>query len=244
MAKLIHNYAQDLPNVEINGKETTVKIYSMGVAFGYSLQDIRSSQMAGKSLEQRKANAARYQMMLLENTIAFHGDVSANIPPFVNNANTIKPTIPVGVSTFTTWATKTPDEILKDVGIMVSAIRDTTNGVEMPNTLLLPEAQFTHISITPRSTTSDTTILQFILSSNPFIQEIIPVWNLKGAGPSGVDVMILYDRNPDKVTLEVPQDTEFLPVQEKALMYEVPVHQRTAGTIIYYPKSIAQGNGI
>lgn len=244
MAKLIHNYAQDLPNVEVNAKQTTVTIYSLGIAFGYSLQDIRSSMMAGKSLDQRKANAARFQMAVLENDIAFYGDSSTSIPPFVNNPNTIKPTIPAGASTFTTWATKTPDEIIKDVQIMVTAIRDTTKGIEMPNTLCLPEAQYTHIATTPRSTVSDTTILSFILSSNPWVREIIPVWNLKGAGPTGQDVMILYDRSPDKLTLDIPQEVEFLPTQEKALMYEVPVHSRTAGVIVYYPKSIAQGNGI
>jgi len=244
IAKLIHAYAQDLPNIEITGHETTVKIYSLGCSFGYSIQDIRSARMAGKPLEQRKANAARYQMAKLENDLAFYGDTSTNIVPFINHPNTIKPTIPAGASTFTTWVTKTPDEIIADVGILVAAIRDTTNGIETPNTLLLPEGQYTHIATTPRSPTSDTTILNFILSSNPWVREIIPVWNLKGAGPSGVDVAILYDRNPDKLTLEVPQETEFLPVQEHALMFEVPVHGRTAGTIVYYPKSIAQGNGI
>jgi len=246
MAKLIHNYAEDLPNIELNATESTRLIYSSGVAFGYSLQDIRSAAYAGKPLEQRKANAARRQMLYLENQLAFNGDATTQIPPFINNSQTIKVTLSNGATGgSTTWATKTPDEIIKDINAMCSAIRTTTNGVETPNTLLLPEKQYTQIATTPRSTTSDATILGFVLSSNPFIREVIPVYNLSAAATNGTsDVAILYDRNPDKLTLEVPQDVEFLPVQEEGFMFNTPVHARTAGVIIYYPKSIAQADGI
>jgi hypothetical protein len=240
MAKLIHAYAQDLPNVEISGKQTTVTIYSLGVSFGYSIQDVRSSRLAGKNLEQRKANAARYQMLLLENDLAFNGDPRTSIEPFINHPNSLKPTIPLGAGGSTTWALKTPDEIIKDINLLVSAIRSTTNGIEAPNTLLLPETQYAQISSTPKKEEKEREGRR----EDPFVQSIIPVWNLKGAGPSGVDVMILYDRSPDKLTLEIPQDIEFLPVQEKALMFEIPVHSRTAGVIVYYPRSVAQGDGI
>jgi hypothetical protein len=132
---------------------------------------------------------------------------------------------------------------------MTSAIRDTSNGVEAPNTLLLPESQYTLISTTPRSSTSDTTILEFVLSSNAWISEIVPVYNLKGAAPSSAsydseDVAILYDRSAEKLWLETPQDVEFFPAQEKGLQFEVPAHMRTAGVIVAYPKSVAQLNGI
>jgi hypothetical protein len=259
-AKLIHTYAQDLPNIEITAKEITRKIYGEGAAFGFSLQDIRAAKFAGKPLEQRKADATRRQMLQLENKIAFHGNSAqgvpgTDIPGFINAPNTTAVTIPDGAVDDTRWvddtgaALKTPDQIIADVCLMSNTIRDTTNGVETPQTLLLPELQYGHISCTPRSSTSDTTILDFIVKSNAWIREVIPVYNLKDSAPvsagyEGEDCMILYDRSPDKLTLEIPQDIEMLPVQESALYFEVPVHARTAGVIIYYPKSIAQGNGI
>jgi hypothetical protein len=260
-AKLIHSYAMDLPNIDVTAKEITRKVYGEGAAFGYSLQDIRAARFAGKPLEQRKADATRRQMMQLENKIAFHGNDATlgvpgtDIPGFINAPNTTSVTIPDGDTPDTRWlddagaALKTPDQIIADICLMSTTVRDTTNGVETPNTLLLPEAQYGHISCTPRSSTSDTTILNFVLQSNAWISEIIPVYNLKDAAPAsgsyeGQDCMILYDRSPDKLTLEVPQDFEMLPVQERALYFEVPTHARTAGVIIYYPKSVAQGNGI
>jgi len=243
-AKIIHSYANDLPALEVSGKKTVRLVYSEGISFGYSLQDIRNAQMAGKSLTNRKANGCRRQMLSLENKLAFHGDATTDIPGFIGSANINQVTIPAGVSTTKTWATKVPDEILADVALMVDAIVDGSNGVEHPNTLLVPISQYTLISTTPRSSTSDTTILEFLLKSNAWIREVIPVYELKGAGAGGLDTMMLYDRDPEKLTLEVPQDVEFLNPQEKALYYEVPVHARTAGVIIYYPKSIAQGDAI
>lgn len=132
---------------------------------------------------------------------------------------------------------------------MTSAIRDISNGVESPNTLLLPEAQYTLISCTPRSSTSDTTILDFILRSNAWISAVIPVYNLKDSAPVNAaydseDTAVLYDRSPEKLWLETPQDFEQFAPQEKGLMFEVPTHLRTAGVIVAYPKSVATLYGI
>ncbi len=248
-AKLIHSYANDLPSVEVSGKKTVRQIYSTGISFGYSIQDVRNAKMAGKPLNQRKANACRRQMLVLENKLAWHGDSATDIPAFINNADFTSVTIPDGTGGTTDWASKTPDEIIADVSLMSTTVHDSTNGVEVVDTLLLPIAQYSLISDTPRSSTSDTSILSYILKSNAFIKEIIPVYELKGAAPSAAtydseDCMIAYKKDPGKLTLEVPQDVEYLNPQEKALYYEVPVHARTAGVVVYYPKSIAQGNGI
>jgi hypothetical protein len=250
VAKIIHNYSQDLPTVEVKGKKTVRLIYSTALSFGYSLQDVRNAKMAGKSLNQRKSNACRRQMLVLENKLAFHGDATTDIPGFVNSANINAVTMADSAgSTSTLWSTKTPTEILADVSSLTTSVFDGSNGVETVDTMLLPLAQYTQINDTPRSTTSDTTIMEYILKTNAFIKEIIPVYELKGAAPSSAaydstDCVIVYKRDPEKLTLEVPQDVEYLNPQEKALYYQVPVHARTAGVVIYYPKSIAQGNGI
>jgi len=248
-ARIIANYSDDLPNVEVLAKETTRKIYSGGVAYGYSIQDIRAARMAGKPLEQRKANAARRQLMQLENTLAFDGDARTDIPAFTTNTDFNQVTPVDGASTTTDWSSKTPDEIINDVCLMTSAIRDISNGVESPNTLLLPEAQYTLISCTPRSSTSDTTILDFILKSNAWISTVMPVYNLKDSAPVAAgydseDTAVLYDRSAEKLWLETPQDFESFAAQEKGLMFEVPNHLRTAGVIVAYPKSVATLYGI
>src|SRR5210317_1330193 len=58
IAKVIANYADDLPRADISGKEFTARVKSVGNAYGYNLQEIRAAQYAGKSLEARRAEAA------------------------------------------------------------------------------------------------------------------------------------------------------------------------------------------
>ena len=58
MAKVIANYANDLPRADVTGKEFTSNIRSIGNAFGYNTQEIRSAIFAGVNLPARKAMAA------------------------------------------------------------------------------------------------------------------------------------------------------------------------------------------
>ena len=74
MAKIISNYATDLPRADVKGKPTTAIIKSLGDSYGYSVQEMRASAMAGKSLDARKAESARYQIDYLNNKIAWCGD--------------------------------------------------------------------------------------------------------------------------------------------------------------------------
>jgi len=74
MAKIIRNYSTDLPRADVKGKPTSVWIKSVGSSYGYSVQEMRASKMAGKSLDVRKAEAARYSVDFLLNKIAWAGD--------------------------------------------------------------------------------------------------------------------------------------------------------------------------
>lgn len=60
VAKIINNYATDLPRADVKGKPTTAYVKSVGDSYGYSVQEMRASRLAGKSLDVRKAEAARY----------------------------------------------------------------------------------------------------------------------------------------------------------------------------------------
>ena len=75
-AAIISNYATDLPRADVKGEPTTASVKSIGDSYGYSIQEMRASRHAGKSLDTRKADAARYAIDRTANTIAFAGDKS------------------------------------------------------------------------------------------------------------------------------------------------------------------------
>lgn len=245
VAKIIANYATDLPRADVRGKKFTSPVESLGASYGYSVQDIRAAAKAGKPLEQRKANAARRSIEQQINTIALFGNADHNLPGFLNNENVPVASVAAdGTGSSTEWSTKTPDQVVRDMNALANGIVSTTKGAEVPTTLLLPLSQFTYIASTRMGDGSDTTILKFFLENSPFIREVDWVNELDGAGSGGADIMVAYRRDPDALTLEIPQDFEQFPAQEQGLEFVIPCHTRIGGVIFYYPLSASIGEGI
>lgn len=251
LARIIESYADDLPRADIRGKEYTSQVKSVGCSYGYSVQEIRAAIFVGRSLTQRQANAARRANDQKINRLAWFGDTVYNILGIINTPNIPAYLVPAdGVGASTLWVDKTPDQILRDLNLITNSIVALTKGVEMPNTVLLPVAQYTLIASTPRSATSDTTILEYFIQNNPFITTVDWVPELVGAGiepPNGglgSDMFIVYDKNPDKLTMEIPMPFTQYPPQERGLEFVVPCESRYGGVITYYPLSLAFGEGI
>ncbi len=238
-AKIIASYADDLPMVEVEGTEHVGKIRSIGVGYGYSLQEVRAAAFAGTPLNERRAMAARTADELLIDEILAVGDADNDLPGFLNASS-----VPVydainGTAGTTPWSTKTAAEIRDDINTIVAATIDATNGVEVgPFDLLLPPEQFTLVAQMQNSTSSDVTIMEFLLSANPFIRSIDSWHRLKLAATGGsLDRGMIYTRDPGKVEAIVPQEFEQLEPQQTNLAWKVPTHARVGGTIFHFPLS-------
>lgn len=243
-AKIINSYADDLPRADVKAKEFRQPIKGIGSAYGFSVQEIRAAKFAGKPLEQRKANAARRAVEQKIDAIGATGDSDNGLLGLFNQPNALVYTVPNGGSGFATFAKKTPDEILADLNGVTNLIVTTTKEIEVPDTLILPVDQYSHIASTPRSANSDTTILDYFLKNNPYIQAVEPWAKLSGAGSGGTDRMVAYRRDPDALMLVIPQEFEQFPPQPEGLEFEIPCHARCGGVQVYYPLSICYGDGI
>ena len=244
-AKIVADYANDFPRVDVYGAETETKIKSIGVSYGYSIQEIRESQYSGKRLDQRRAAAARRDVDQIINQVAFLGDPTNGITGFFNANGIQSYTVPaVGTGSSKTWASKTADQVIADCTGIVSTVVSGTNGVEEPDNLLVPIPNFVLMASTPRSTLSDTTILEFVLKNSPWLKKVDWIPELATAGASGGTRMIVFANDDMHLTLEIPQPFEQFDPQQKGLEFDIPCHARTAGAIIYYPLSIASGDGI
>ena len=230
-AKIIRDYAKDFRSADVKGKEFRSPVKSLGSMYQYSVQEVRNARFAGKSLEQRKANAARRAIMQLENRIAYFGDSDHGLEGMLNNSAVSVLALPNAGA----WSALTPEQILENLNANANNAITASNGVESPNMLLLPTAEYALIASTPRSTTSDTTILEYFVKNNPFIDGVDWLEELSDAGAGGAPRICSYRRDPDYLTLEVPQDYEQFPVQEEGLAFKIPVHQRIGGVLIYYP---------
>ena len=255
LAKVIDNYSTDLPRADVNGKPSFAQIKSLGASYGYSAQEMRASRLAGKSLDTRKAESARFAIDNKTNMIAWAGDEGSglmgvlstgqNIPLFVITAG--------ATSTKTKWTEKTPDEILLDVGGMLKQVSKTTKNVERPDTLCVPAEVYQHITTT-RLPDTDTTVLSFILNNFKQIKDIVAASELEsdsvGTNPyasatsGGQGVAFLFTKDKRKLSLENPMPFIQYPVQSKNLEIIVPCEARTAGVIVYYPLSAMIAVGV
>ena len=241
---LITNYSDDFRRVNVTGIEVTGKVHSYGASVEYSVQDIRAAAMAGLPLQDHEVRAARRAAEQKLDQIILNGEAGGNLYGIMTHPNVPNAAVPAGASTDTEWTEKTPDEILADLNAIVTDMVDLTKGVEAPTDLILPIAQYEYINNTDRSTTSDTTILEFFLRNNAHIQRVHSWYKLKGAGSGGTDVMIAYRNDPEVIQSVIPQEFEMFPAQPKNMAFNIPCHARFGGVRIRYPLAVSIRRGI
>ena len=233
-AKIITNFADDLPRIDVLATETTHALKSLGDSYGYSIQDLRASAMSGMQLDQHRAASARRAIELGIDAIAAVGDADAGLPGFTNNAN-----VPLVVADNIPWSLATTLEILADLNKLCNSIPNTTLQVHSPDTLLLDPTSFNLIATTPLSSTNDTTILQSFMKNSPYIRNVDQWHRLTTAGAAGVNRLVAYERTPEVLQLVVSQEFEQFPPQAKNLDFVIPCHARCGGVDIRYPLAMA-----
>jgi len=248
MAKIVNSYATDFPQVEIKGRENVSPIRRIGASYHYDWDEIIASRQVGLSLDQRRAEATRRANDQKVDDIAFNGDDEYKLPGLFNNVN-----IPVttvlndGIGATTEWANKTPLQILRDMNVGVSDQVELTKEKEIPDTLLLPTAQFNLINDTVLSSATsitNKTIKQQFLDNQQYIKQIISVPKLAGAGSGGEDVMVIYKMDISKLSLEIPEAYNQLAPQQEVMEFKVPVTSKCGGLLVYKPLSVSILEGI
>lgn len=237
MAKIINTYAGDLPRADVDGREVTVPVRTLGSSFGYSRKEILSAQMAGKPLSQMRANAARRAIEELLNNICLFGHADSGLYGLLTHPNIPVSDVPNGAALSPEWSTKTADEILDDINAIFSEINANTQGKERANTLLLPLAQW-NLIFTKRIPDLSMTIAQLVIQNSPYLRsasDIVAVPQLAGAGTAGVDLMVAYPKDPMKVEFEIPEDIIFHPEERRNLEIITPVTAECGGLNVYFP---------
>lgn len=228
------------PRVDVNGVEFTRPVREVEASYGWTVKEVKSAAMAGMNLNQRRASACRRAIDRELDAIAAVG--APNFGIATGALNEAASTVDASAGAWTTPAA--PDTIIGEVAAMWEGIKNDTLGVETADTLLLPDQEWAHIATTPRSATSDTTILAFMRNSFPDLTTIESWHRLNTAGAGGVRRAMLYRRSPEILANEVPNEFEQLPVQPDGMQFVVNCMASTAGVAVYYPLAVRYLDGI
>lgn len=243
MAKVITNFADDLPLVDVIAGEVAQKIKSVGDAYIYSVQDLRASAMAGTQLDVKRAMAVRRMIENLIEVIAANGDSKNGLPGFTNNANVPVLSAPGDITGG--WETASSAEILDDLNAMANTMVINTKEIFKPDTMILPTSRYSLIATKPYSNIDPTPVLTVFLRNNPYIRQVdqwafLNTADAAGTGPRA----IVYARAPENLELYIPQEFEQFPPQAKNLSFLINCHARIGGVVIYYPLAVEYVDGI
>jgi hypothetical protein len=244
-AKIVTSYrAGDIPSVDVSCTEVIGKIFPVMAKMTYDFQEIREAAKANKPLTTKRRDAVIKAIDTKLDRIAWFGDDDHNLVGLAQYPGITSATVPNdGTGSSTTWASKTVDLILRDIYNGIAAIKDPTNDIESPDTLLLPSKIFTALGTRLLNSANPTgdTILSMLRKTlaDLGITTILGLNELNTAAPGGGTRAILYKN--DKMNLEyfLPVTMEFFSPKEDGLAYDVPAQARTGGVKVYFTLSVA-----
>ncbi len=237
-AKVLNPNADDFPSVSVGQREAYAPIKSLGCFFEYSVLDLRRSELAGTGLDAKLATAARQTIESKIDKLAVNGDERFGIKGICNQdgSNGIA-SHNIGKWFDDKGKGKEGQAILDDINRLVSTIAEDTNNVLLPDTLLLPVKHFAYIAQTPYSLHSNVTILNYLLSNNPYIKNVDSWVYLQ-------DKCVIYPRTPQALEMYLPLEFEMLEPQAVGMNIRIHCHARFGGVQVYTPKACAYGVGL
>ncbi|VFR81192.1 Phage-related protein [plant metagenome] len=240
MAKIVANYADDLPRADVKGKEITVRVKDLGDSYGYNINEMRAALQGSVNLPTRKADAARRAIDVALNRIAMVGFPEYGLFGLLTHPNIGETVLPFGDWTATG---RTADQILADLDAMYDAVRVQSKSAHRPNILALPTAQHSIITSRRLPDSNGMTIAKFFLEKHPELA-IEEVPELQASGEAGEDVALMYERSAENLNLDLVMPFNQLPAQPRNLELVVPCLARTAGVAVHYPLALTKGVGI
>jgi len=245
-----HHLAKDIHVADITRAKNEVGVEMADIGYRYSLEEINDAIRLGINLSGERADAAVRASEEFIDTVALRGDAEKSFNGLINYPGITVVHAAVGASGHTTWDTKTPDEIIKDVNDTLTGQYLGTLTIELADTLLLPIGALT-IAATKRIEGTTQSVLDYILQKNVYTLTtgqpltVRGVRGLEDVGTNGSGRMVAYRRDPGVLKMHIPMPHQFLPpFQTAPLVWDIPGIFRLAGLEIRRPGAVRYLDGI
>lgn len=238
IAQIISDYTDDLPTVDALMTSEFGKVYRLGNAFLISIDEIRAGQRTGKSLSARKANACQLAHDQLINRLVFKGSAPHKIVSVFNHPNITK------IAATTKWLdrdTRHPEAAEADLDRAIELLENQTNGQHRATNILIPPSIRKVLSVRMPETTMS--YLDYFKSQNGGI-EIEAISELEDVDGSGNKGVLVYEKDPMNMSIEIPEAFNMLPAQPKDLHFKIPCTSKCTGLTIYRPLTLVMITGV
>lgn len=245
--------AQDVNNADVNRTQHEQLIEMAAIGYQYTLEELGVARLIpGNNLTSDRAAAARRGWEEFVYRVSLFGDARKGWEGLFNSSLVTAGNVAAdGTGGLTTWASKTPALIMRDVNAVLTGIFTTTNTVDLADTLVLPFANLHYIGTQTMNANVDRTILNWIAENNVYTMQTGQRLTIRGQrgletlGAGGTARMLAYRRSPEVVKLHNPMPHRFLEVFRKGpILYEVPGIGRLGGTEFRLPKAARYADGL
>ena len=228
-----------------------------GLEVKYSIPELESAAKMGRPIDQQKYDALKLKHQMDIDEQVYVGDSLTSDPGLLNHTLvTNVSNLPNGAGGSSTWALKTPAEILADVNAILTSAWNASAYAVMPTKLLIPPTQFGYISTQTISTAGTVSILKYLLENNILVTsgkgklEIQPAKWCIGAGAGGTigtadghDRMIAYSQAKDYVRYPMTM-LQRTPVQFQSIYHASTYYCRLGVVELVYPETVAYRDGL
>jgi len=228
-----------------------------GMELKYTILELESAAKLGRPVDQQKFAGLQLKYQMDVDEQVYIGDTSLGLyglvnSDLVNNVNNVA----AGAAGPTTWASKTPDEILADINSALTSVWTASAFAVMPGRILLPPTQYGNLATAKVSLAGNISILKYVQENNILTTstgrklEILPSKWLVGAGVSGtigtlgtVDRMVVYTKDVDRVRFPLTP-LQRTPIQYDSIYHKTTYFGRLGAVEVVYPETIGYFDGI
>lgn len=199
-----------VPVMQVNTNKNIFKVFTWMHAMQIPFIDQAKLKQIGRSLEDLLNKGIRLNYNKTLDLNVYRGFEKLKTTGLLNDPNIVTTTAEKGASGKTSWKDKTPDEILDDINQAITAawVASEYDLDGMPNHILIPPQQYTLLVTRKVSEAGNISVLKYLEENNIANDQgrsitIEPCRWCIGAGTGGLDRMLVYVNDEDKVNFDI-----------------------------------------
>ena len=244
--------SNDINVAEVGYDRANKNMHTSALGYRYSLQELNEAQFMQRNLPQDRAAAVIKVVEQGLNKLAYMGNGAAKMEGLFNTTG-----VPTSTATGTLASLIAGATDIAGAQAVVTFFQDginkvyvdQTNTTFLPTDIFLPASQYLALASAILPFGGNMTLLQYLetnlVTGKNSRVSISPNINLKGAGASNKDRMVIYTKDNDIVKFHLPMSFRFENIfRESPTSFLVPGMLRTGGTDIRVKKSMHYVDGV
>lgn len=249
---IIGSDTNDIPVMQANLTKDNFKVFTWANILRVPFVGQQLLNQVGRSLDDILDKGIKLGWNKDIDTMVYEGYSALGVYGLVNNPAVTATTAATGTGGYTTWATKTPDEILDDINTILNA---TWAAAEydlsgMANHILVPPASFIYLQ-RKVSEAGNVSIFQYIMENNVATAQgrqivIVPCRWCEGAGVGTTARMVAYvnDKNFTKIDIPVMLNRIMTQPVVEQMAYLTAFAGQIGQVKLLYPQTVRYLDGI